>query len=72
MDPKFPIGSFCYLITDPEQAKRMVTGISLRPGNTLYLLTSGSSPETAHYEMEISESKTAQNGNTAGFRKDAP
>lgn len=46
-------GDTVYLKTDRDQSKRMVTGISVRPGGVTYALTCGSNVETWHYSFEI-------------------
>ena len=49
----FTIGDIVYLVTDIDQHQRMVTGIDIRPGTTLYWLACGDS-ESTHYAIEIS------------------
>ncbi len=50
---KFDFGDAVYLVTDNEQNKRLVTGISVYPTGILYRLVSYTT-ETWHYEFEIS------------------
>ncbi len=50
----FTIGQTVYLKTDPDQMRRMVTGIILRPGTRLYMVTLGTNPESHHYDIEMS------------------
>lgn len=47
------LGQTVYLITDPDQHARMVTGITLRPESTIYHLSLADT-ESQHYRMEIS------------------
>ena len=51
---KFDLEQSVYLITDKEQQKRMVIGMSIRSNGVMYDLAFGSS-STWHYEIEISE-----------------
>ncbi len=47
-------GEFVYLITDPDQHRRIVTGVMFAMGGgTLYRLTCGAE-ETFHFKQEIS------------------
>lgn len=50
---KFLIGETVYLRTDPDQMERLVTGLIIRPGSNLYLLSSGVET-SSHYDFEIS------------------
>jgi len=53
----YRIGDFAYLKTDPDQIKRIVTGIDLRPGGasaTKYVLSCGMH-ESDHFSFEISK-----------------
>lgn len=52
----FSIGNEVYLKTDPDQLKRIVTGVMIRPNGISYGLTS-STIESWHYDFEISEDK---------------
>lgn len=49
----FDIGQIVYLVTDPEQNKRIVTGLLIKPNSILYELSCGSNCSN-HYAMEIS------------------
>lgn len=51
---KYKIGDFVYLITDVDQYKRIVTGITIRLNSVLYAISLGES-ETTHYDFEISK-----------------
>ena len=54
---EFHIGQTVYLKTDEDQLARMVTGIFLRPNNSVsYCLTLGTN-ETYHYGIEIDEER---------------
>jgi len=50
---KYDFGQTVYLITDTEQEKRLVTSITLNPGNVVYQLSCGTTA-SSHYEFEIS------------------
>ena len=63
--PVHQLGDEVYLKTDPEHQRRMVTGITTRPGYYMYLLTCSTS-ETSHYEMEITKDRPS--GSKAGFK----
>jgi len=56
MDTKFKIGEFVYLVHDPEQYARQVTGILLRETSHLYELTV-STESCYHQEVEIAREK---------------
>jgi len=49
---KYEIGQTVYLITDKEQTKRVITGITIRPTGVIYDLAAGTA-NSWHYEMEI-------------------
>lgn len=51
---KYKIGDFVYLITDIDQYKRIVTGITIRLNSVIYAITFGEN-ETTHYDFEISK-----------------
>lgn len=56
IDNKFNFGQIVYLITDPEQKKRIVTNMQIDPTGIMYRLmfeTSGS----WHHDIEISPEK---------------
>jgi hypothetical protein len=55
--PKYSIGQTAYLITDPDQHPRLVSGILIRQKTIIYYLVCGTE-ETAHYDYEISLEKT--------------
>jgi len=42
-----------YLSTDPEQYKRLVTGVYFRPGGVVYEVMCGTEA-SEHYEFELS------------------
>lgn len=52
----FEVGEFVYLITDPDQHKRVVCGIILRPTGLLYEVCH-SVQTTIHYGFELSKEK---------------
>lgn len=53
IENKFRLEQTAYLKTDKDQLPRLVTGIRLRPGDTiLYDLSSGAT-ESVHYEFEV-------------------
>ena len=49
---KFNLKDVVFLITDPHQEKRMVTGIKITPNGILYYLSLGSN-ESVHFECEM-------------------
>lgn len=49
---KFDIGQLVYLITDPEQYKRHVVGITAYANNILYILQCAEA-SSEHYDFEI-------------------
>lgn len=53
---KYDLGDIVYLITDPDQLERMVTGIRIRPSGVIYSITH-STLETDHYDIELSSKK---------------
>lgn len=53
VETKYNIGDVVFLSTDIEQLQRVVTGIIIRPNNSIiYYLTCGSN-ETTHYDLEM-------------------
>jgi len=51
---EFEIGQIVFLKTDIDQRQRIVTGINIRPLNSItYTLSVGDNDETAHYGIEI-------------------
>ena len=52
----FDIGDSVYLKTDPEQAERLVTGISVRQNGITYAI-SHLTNETWHYDFEITKER---------------
>lgn len=52
----FDIGDSVYLRTDPEQAERLVTGISVRQNGITYAI-SHLTNETWHYDFEITKER---------------
>lgn len=54
IDTKFELGDLVYLQTDPDQQKRLVTGLEIRPNGIIYLLSCGA-VESSHYDIEISK-----------------
>lgn len=51
---EYPIGSFAYLKTDPEQHQRIVTRITLSQDGAVYELSSGVNT-SSHYGIEMTE-----------------
>lgn len=49
---KFNLKDIVFLITDPNQEQRMVTGIKVTPNGILYYLSLGSN-ESVHFECEM-------------------
>lgn len=56
IDNKYEIGQTVYLATDKEQLPRMVTGLYISLGSTIYHLSQGTH-ETKHYDIEIRETR---------------
>lgn len=54
MNNKFKNGELIYLITDPYQFKRMITGIKFNLGGSIMYDVSIGSETSVHYEQEIS------------------
>ena len=52
IDNKFNLKDVVFLITDPDQHKRLVTGIKVTPDGILYYLSLGCN-ESIHFECEI-------------------
>lgn len=55
MITKFIIEQVVYLVSDPDQRQRLVTGIIFRKGHVMYELTYSDMPPTWHYDFEISD-----------------
>lgn len=54
----FDTGDFVYLITDPDQIRRMVTEVKLLPGGVALYVVGYSDNETSeHYSIELSDTK---------------
>ena len=53
---KFNIGDIVYLVTDPLQQKRIITGIVVRKTTIMYHMALGND-ESGHYDFEISTTK---------------
>jgi hypothetical protein len=53
MGPEFEIGQVVYLVTDPEQQPRMITGYMVREGKRRIWLVSGPEGEIERYGMEL-------------------
>jgi len=57
IDNKYEIGAFVYLTTDPDQHRRIVTGIKIcRAAELVYEITFGTH-SSDHYEFELSSEK---------------
>ena len=50
------MGQIVFLITDPEQNERIITGWVVRPTHIVYYV-SFSTMETTHYDIEIATEK---------------
>ncbi len=57
MEAEYSPQEIVYLITDPEQRSRMVTGYKIEPGLLLYILICGIQI-SYHYEFEITREKS--------------
>lgn len=51
---EYKLGDIVFLLTDPEQYERIITGIVHRPDGIKYYI-SHSTEETIHYDIEISK-----------------
>ena len=51
-ETEYDLGEMVYLITDPDQFKRMIIEISFTPNEVSYKLALGDT-ESWHYEIEI-------------------
>ena len=56
IENKYEIGQKVYLITDPEQMPRMITGIIVNKYDLIYEMICGTHQST-HYDFEISAEK---------------
>lgn len=65
--PEYKFGDRVSLVTDPNKAPRIVTGINLRPGSTIYIVACGTEGETGHYSVELEPYVTDRK--EAGFKK---
>jgi hypothetical protein len=54
---EFQIEQIVYLNTDKEQLPRIITGISLRPFNSVTYGLTANTTETWHYDFEISDER---------------
>lgn len=52
---EFDLGQIVYLKMDNEQNERMVTGINLRPNQSVIYYLSFGDAETCHYGIEIND-----------------
>ncbi len=57
VDNKYDFGDMVYLKTDPDQLKRIITGIHVFPGNAISYTVTQAGTESQHYEFEISAEK---------------
>lgn len=57
IDNKYDIGAFVYLTTDPDQHRRIVTGIKICKGGELIYEISFGTQTSNHYEFELSAEK---------------
>jgi hypothetical protein len=56
IQPKFSIGQLIYVVTDPDQYLRMITGYKIRPYGIKYLVSYIDS-ESEFFDIELSEDK---------------
>lgn len=56
IDNRFSIGDFAYLVTDPDQKKRIVTSIQILEKSLMYRVVF-ETHETWHYEFELSHDR---------------
>ena len=63
---KYSVGDFVRLKTDRDNQKRMITGITERPGFKIYLVSCGT-VEGSHYDIELEP--WAEEEQKAGFIK---
>lgn len=56
-EAKWEIGQTLYLVTDPEQYKRIVTGILFLPNNLIMYQLGCGDTESMHYDCEICEDR---------------
>ena len=56
IDNKFSISDFVYLVTDPDQKKRIVTSIQILEKSLMYRVVF-ETHETWHYEFELSSER---------------
>lgn len=54
---KFHIKQQVYLVTDPDQLPRFITGILVRDVDHFCYLLQGGTEESDHYEYELSNTK---------------
>lgn len=54
---EFNIGEIVYLVTDPEQEKRLVTGILLKPGKLVMYELACCEEISYHYNFEMTNDK---------------
>lgn len=57
IENEYNIEDVVFLKTDPDQLERIVTGITVRPGNTILYEVACETEETSHYGFEISRQK---------------
>lgn len=57
IDNKFELGQFVYVITDPDQYKRIVTGIIVNPGVQIMYECSVGNATNNFYDFELSDEK---------------
>lgn len=50
----FAIGDTVYLVTDPDQFERLVTGVVFKPAGISYEVCFSDLSATYHYEFELS------------------
>lgn len=57
VDNKYNFGDIVFLATDNDQNQRIVTGISILPGDVILYDLSYGSCNSSHYEFEITAEK---------------
>lgn len=57
---KFDIGQEIYLVTDPEQHRRLITSFMIYPGISIVYNVSWCGEVTEHYDFELNAEKQLQ------------
>lgn len=67
-DPAFNLGEVVYLVTDPDQFKRIVVGYNYKISGIVTFTLAFLEKETNHYQCEVSRDKFTEN-KPIGFKK---